>query len=79
MVTDATKTQRAGRVSVAFVGLYALASLLYLFVDTDFTSKAQAVQQVLALLDLGGFAVLLASLGAVALVTGFGGPRTRAP
>ena len=80
VVTDATKKLRepVAYLLLAFVGVYALASLLGLFVGDEFTSAARVVQGNLAAPGISGIALLLALAGAVFLVTEFGEPTPNA-
>jgi hypothetical protein len=74
VVTDATKKLRepVAYLLLAFVGVYALASVLGLFVGDEFTSAARVVQGNLAAPGISGIALLLALVAAVFLVTEFG-------
>jgi hypothetical protein len=80
VVTDATKKLRepVAYLLLAFVGVYALASILGLFVGDEFTSAARVVQGNLAAPGISGIALLLALAGAVFLVTEFGEPTPNA-
>jgi hypothetical protein len=80
VVTDATKKLRepVAYLLLAFVGVYALASVLGLFVGDEFTSAARVVQGNLAAPGISGIALLLALAGAVFLVTEFGEPTPNA-
>jgi hypothetical protein len=80
VVTDATKKLRepVAYLLLAFVGVYALASLLGLFVGDEFTSAARVVQGNLAAPGISGIALLVALAGAVFLVTEFGEPTPNA-
>jgi hypothetical protein len=77
VVTDATKKLRepVAYILLAFAGLVALASLIRLFVGSEFTSSAGVVQGTLTPPGLTALVLLAALVGAVWLVTE-GGERT---
>lgn len=74
VVTDTTKRLRepVAYLLLAFVSLYALASIFGLFVGDEFSDAAARVQGNLAAPGLTGIVLLAALIGAVWLVTGFG-------
>lgn len=80
MITDATKKLRepVAYILLAFAGLVALASLIRLFVGSEFTSSAGVVQGTLTPPGLTALVLLAALAGSVALVTEFGGPTPNA-
>jgi hypothetical protein len=71
VVTDATKKLRepVAYILLAFAGLVALASLIRLFVGSEFTSSAGVVQGTLTPPGLTALVLLAALVGAVWLVT----------